>query len=450
MTKGRLKREVIPSAFTSEYSLFSGKDTECQRHIFIFLDGTWNEERTLSGEATPTNVLRMFQELQQTTPSRPSICKNKHVEIIAHYYRGVGSRQDNSAANRLRFGFNGKDEERIRSAAFADVYRNYHGSNDHIYILGFSRGAASARLLARDLVRKGLPLKLEVHTTHFPNLLTGQIEARVEKVDRLGDFNAYYPNVAFLGCWDTVDAFVLPSRFPKQGALNIIMDKAVRILKSPLPRLFGSERFDREESEIPGNICKAVHCVAIDETRNAFLPTLMPDAPNVEEVWFPGVHSDIGGGYDDNLLAKEPYKFMKKRLIEATNLPENKLFKSSKKNNRSSEFCFHFQGLNAGLKKAKGLFGFGTSMRSIRVLHPNSDYALPKVHDSLYRIINSDSVFAANTKNKRTWSIIYSPYNIRELKGRFKVVKMDEPQDESYQHKGLCTNKSNIRNVISI
>lgn len=421
MDKYIVTEEVIPPDYISEYSIPRYLTSGQARHIFIFLDGTWNEERTSHGKATPTNVLRMFQEINKNISNESLPFIENDPIIISYYYRGVGSRQDNNVVSRLWFGFNGKDEERIRSAAFADIYRNYKNENDRIYILGFSRGAASARLLARDICIKGLPPKLRVHTTHFPNLLTGQVEARVDHIERFNDCHEtnYKPTISFLGCWDTVDAFILPSRFPKHGKLNKIKDKTVRTIKSVLPRLLGKERFSENENRIPDKVLKAVHCVAIDETRNAFLPTLMPYASHVEEVWFPGVHSDIGGGYDDNMLSSAPYEFMQNRLISAFGIGKYDLFNNKEYYDQPSEFCFHFHGLNTGWEHAKDIFGFGTAIRKIRILDAPIERHYPKIHNSIYDISTSQNVFAADMQNKRTWTITYDPYNVRELKNRF-------------------------------
>lgn len=218
----------------------------------------------------------------------------------------------------------------------------------------------------------------------------------------------------------------MPSRFPKQGMINKILDKTIRVLKSPLPRVLGKERFSETENSIPSRVNKVVHCVAIDETRNAFLPTLMPLNENIEEVWFPGVHADVGGGYADNLLDIGPYEFMKKRLAESATLPEKDLFKSCERNIDKSQFCFHFHGLNTSTMRIKNLFGFGTAMRRIRVLktkdRENAEEIKPKIHASLYRVMTRESVFAANSKEKRTWTINYDPYNVRELKDEFEIV----------------------------
>src|SRR5262249_14915310 len=154
----------------------------------------------------------------------------------------------------------------------------------------------------------------------------------------------------------------------------------------------------------------------IDETRHAFLPTLMPYANNVEEVWFPGVHSDVGGGYDDNMLADAPYRFMKRRLLQSVEERGVKgLFKEEESGKRSPEYTFHFHGLSiVGAGRAKNVIGFGASMRRIRVLGTTGGER-PKIHASFRSIWNSACAFAADGRNRRTWTITYDPYNVREL-----------------------------------
>jgi hypothetical protein len=270
--------------------------------------------------------------------------------------------------------------------------------------------------------------------------LTAQIEPRVERIERLGDSSTdanQRPKIAFLGCWDTVDAFALPARFPKEGLLNKAMDKTVRGIKLMLvPRLW-RERFRGDENDIPDGVEKAVHCVAIDETRHAFLPTLMPHSATVEEVWFPGVHSDVGGGYDENKLSEAPYNFMKRRLVavlKKRGLTEWDVFKNrSEEATITSSYCFHFHGLlNSGIRRARGILGFGASIRKIRVSGSATERAtvLPKIHASIYDVTNSKSVFAHNPRGKRGWNITYSPYNVAELK-EFRIVHDDEDDGAS-------------------
>ena len=137
--------EVLAPGFvlTHRQSLFLPQ-ADSPNHIFIFLDGTWNEERDDAGRATPTNVLRMYQELTANDDRELVPNSSTTGKVIARYYRGVGSRQDNSNWRRIQFGFTGTDEQRIRASAFAKLYTDLQHRNDSIYILGFSRGAASA------------------------------------------------------------------------------------------------------------------------------------------------------------------------------------------------------------------------------------------------------------------------------------------------------------------
>lgn len=428
--------EVIPPEFTIPYTLAEElRENVAPRHIFIFLDGTWNEERTSTGLPSPTNVLRMYQELNHKTdtPNFPSDTP----QVIARYYRGVGNRQDNTGGDQYRYAFSAADEEKIRGAALAGLYRDYKSKKDSIYIIGFSRGAASARLLAREICLKGLPPKLTVSTMYHGNLLTGQIEPRTSRVERIGqESEGHKVRVAFLGCWDTVYGLGLPLRFPQKGLWNNFLDGIVRTINSIIPR--GEKGFRGDEHKIPKEVDKAVHCVAIDETRNEFLPSLMPHADNVEEVWFPGVHSDVGGGYDDNKLARAPYQFMKSRLIASVKTQNGNaatLFKTKRKVEKKISYRFHFYGLNTGIGRMKNLIGFGKRMRRIRVLDAPADKLVkPKIHISLKHLHNSSLVFAADHKDKLLWIITYDPYNLRELRDNKRDNNSDIEQDDHFEY----------------
>jgi Uncharacterized alpha/beta hydrolase domain (DUF2235) len=388
-------------------------------HILIFLDGTWNEERNERGYTTPTNVLRMYQELIDAGANDviPKEGTDVGGQVIARYYRGVGNRQDNGKIKRLYFGFSGTDEERIRAAAFEKLYSDLKHHTDAVYIIGFSRGAASARLLAQDICKQPLPTCLKVKVCHFSNQLTGQIEARVESVERGEALKAskHQLKIRFLGCWDTVDAFVLPSRYPKPEQLwERTKSYIKRSAKYVCPRAFGTERFRSDERGIPTGVGLAVHCVAIDETRNAFLPTLMPsENDNVLEVWFPGVHANIGGGYENKGLSEAPYQFMKAQLLDyALGFDKDtEVFvylrqQSNRDLNFSSpkEHCFHFHGLQSSFKKVNSTFGFGTAIRRIHAL----SLCRPKIHASTLKIMSSGNVFAITSDEKTKWRIQYN------------------------------------------
>ncbi len=114
---------------------------------------------------------------------------------------------------------------------------------DTICIVGFSRGAAESRILASHLSEDNIPVRL-------------------------------------LCCFDTVTQIGGPdkSKWPDDGLLF-------------------------ENNAVAESVEQAVHLVSIDENRILFPPTLMDHEDRVHEVWFPGVHSDIGGGYAEHGLS---------------------------------------------------------------------------------------------------------------------------------------------------
>jgi len=61
------------------------------------------------------------------------------------------------------------------------------------------------------------------------------------------------------------------------------------------------------------NVKHGCHALSIDEERAAFHPTFWEENPLVEQVWFPGVHSDVGGGYPEHDLSDITLEWMVKK-----------------------------------------------------------------------------------------------------------------------------------------
>lgn len=114
--------------------------------------------------------------------------------------------------------------------------------DDKLFIFGFSRGAA----IARD----------------FANAINDEGIRTVRNVP-----------IEMLGLWDTVAAFGIP----------------VDIIGLPTQSTNLGKKLD-----VPSNVSKTYHLLSIDEKRAPFIPTLVEAATNVEEVWFAGVHADVG------------------------------------------------------------------------------------------------------------------------------------------------------------
>jgi hypothetical protein len=184
---------------------------------------------------------------------------------------------------------------------------------------------------------------------------------------------------------------------------------------------------------VANNVKRAVHCVALDETRNAFLPSLMNWDDRVEEVWFPGVHSDVGGGYTHDGLARISLDFMVKRLdqyvaqekLEPIKWRDQQLGQAMQYDTKSL-FHFHFHGLTRGFKLN------GKSIRRIGVMRdnkPDPDIK-PRIHWSVAELWQSPLVFAENAKSKNSWRIDYRPFNVHELNqthGHLRANKDDWP-----------------------
>jgi uncharacterized protein (DUF2235 family) len=270
---------------------------ENSKRLIVFCDGTWNKEdqKSQNGQPCPTNVLRLF-ELTRTDDGdgRPQ---------IVHYVRGVGNRWDERVTGG---GFGLGISDNIKDA-YQFLVSNYD-PGDEIFLFGFSRGAFTVRSLAGMIYNVGILKRENLH-----------LLSDAYKIYRSRD-DAWRPGspqskafktanthgteeIRFLGVWDTVGALGAP--------YGVILGK--------LLNLFFPTRF--HDTKISPIILNAYHATAIHEKRWPFRPTRMEltstrkqesesmrgdgAAPkfNYEEVWFPGVHSDVGGGYEDSSLS---------------------------------------------------------------------------------------------------------------------------------------------------
>jgi uncharacterized protein (DUF2235 family) len=191
------------------------------------------------------------------------------------YYTGVGTRGD-AVLKKLRFALALLGPQDAINEAKNDLKEHYE-PGDLLYVFGFSRGSATARLFCSQLADEGLEIK-------------GQ------KVDS--------PPVEFLGCFDTVADFGIPtlkkSKIPKSGVLG------------------------EKDGKIAHIIRQATHLLSLDDLRVTFSPTLMgqEEDRDIHEVWFPGSHSGVGGGWGNEGLSDGACVYMMER---ASGLAENAL-----------------------------------------------------------------------------------------------------------------------------
>ena len=233
------------------------------KRIAFCADGTWDSS------AKNTNVYKLFKSLTVTADQMP------------FYDDGVGA--DGDPIWRLVGGAFGTGLWQKIKEGYTKIAHVYE-AEDPLFIFGFSRGAYTARSLAGMIAACGLP------TQNFTDdLVETAFNAYRDKDDRqsllekLKDCNMYPAKITMVGVWDTVGSLGIPSVF---GAVD--------------PVLYGFL-----DTGLNPAVLNACHALAIDEKRAQFPPTLWTSQPSpgqtLEQVWFCGVHSDVGGGEPDDV-----------------------------------------------------------------------------------------------------------------------------------------------------
>lgn len=237
------------------------------KRIAICFDGTWNRPEEKIGEDFPTNVLLFARAI------RPS--DSNGIEQVVFYDWGIGSYHDKIVA-----GTTGQGLEKNVKDGYRFLVQNYE-PGDEIFLFGFSRGAYTARSLS-GMINNCSILRKENGNQIENAFRLYKTKAHKANDDYSKDWKRQYSveqrtPIKFVGVWDTVGALGLPFTF-----FGLIKDQD----------LF----YDRK---IGSNIQVARHALSLDEQREDFEATLWEPKPNVdiEQVWFAGVHSDVGGGY---------------------------------------------------------------------------------------------------------------------------------------------------------
>ncbi len=244
----------------------------------ISFDGTGNQpkdaeqdvdENSVIEDDNITNVLKLHLLAGGDLTADDPVRKSGRIEgQLPLYFSGVGTR--GSRLRRIfRKAFALFGPKTIIAEALEDLEKVYE-KGDRLYVFGFSRGAAIARVFASRIAENGLRTS------------SGEVDPQ--------------PVIEMLGVWDTVASFNKP---------EIERD-------DPLPS--GEEL--EEKGAISPIIRKACHAVSLDERRLAFRPTLMNVEDRIQEVWFSGVHSDVGGGFRADGLADVTLRFMLDRARE--------------------------------------------------------------------------------------------------------------------------------------
>jgi hypothetical protein len=146
------------------------------------------------------------------------------------------------------------------------------------------------KLLTTDALRKTVRKAYSTYRRSYRTWLGGVLNRilvglRLRRTDRdaMEDFREAHSvpgdvRIRFIGVWDTVDAVGGP--FHTSDVINALF-----------------HRFKFPDRILSDKVDQAAHALSIDEARAAFGPVLWEAKPNVEQIWFAGVHSNVGGGY---------------------------------------------------------------------------------------------------------------------------------------------------------
>jgi uncharacterized protein (DUF2235 family) len=236
-------------------------------NIVICADGTWSRPEEDIEKDFPTNVLRLARSIK---PSSGSV--KQHV----FYDWGLGSYHSKVSA-----GATGRGIHKNIVDGYRYIVQNY-ASGDKIFLFGFSRGAYTVRALCGLINNCGIPKRPDAkHIAQAWNIYKSASKVNRPDGDDAKKFRASHchqsRNVHFVGVWDTVGSLGIP--FSLMGLLE------------------GKDEF--YDTKMGSNVSFARHALAIDEQRQDFEPTIWTPRTgvNLKQVWFAGVHADVGGSY---------------------------------------------------------------------------------------------------------------------------------------------------------
>ncbi len=252
------------------------------KNIVVFSDGTGQE----GGCDHNTNVYKLF-----------NLILDRSQRQISFYDRGLGTGWRKATGNIAGRGFS---KNVIQCYEF--IFQNYE-DGDKVFLFGFSRGAATVRSLTSFIHLFGiLPRSRgKLIKEAWKIYKIGNAEKRKARAERFVVLNhTMWAHVDFLGVWDTVAALGVPDS-------NI--DKIVNWI---VPH--GFHDFSLSES-----VKYACHALAIDDQRRTFHPVLFHPAvkhyQDLRQVWFMGMHTDVGGGYREKGLSDVALEWMVQNAV---------------------------------------------------------------------------------------------------------------------------------------
>lgn len=309
------------------------------KRLIVACDGTWlnSDNGMVNGKlSVPSNVTRISRAIKAVSQDG--------VPQIVNYHFGVGS--SGGRISRVISGATGEGLGDNVREAYSFLANNYH-PGDEIFLLGFSRGAFTARSIGGLigevglLTKKGLNALPEVFedVQHrrdpkyvpknpdqpFPHKPSASSPRYADELERRG-LTRLDIKIKVIAVWDTVGSLGTP-RFNFLQKLG---------LQSP-----ESKEMSFYDTKLSNCVENAFQALSLDERRSAFSPAVWEKPPGnkttLRQVWFPGVHSNTGGGYDDQQLANITLAWMMSQLAPFLDMREEYLFEQEDENERFYE-----------------------------------------------------------------------------------------------------------------
>ena len=379
-------------------------EVNVMKNIILLSDGTGNS----AGKRLKTNVWRLYRALDLGDPDKQ----------IAFYNDGVGSQQ--FVPFKLMGGAFGWGLKRNVIELYMTLCRVYN-EHDKIYLFGFSRGAFTVRMLAGFITRCGLYTKYkdedDLRRTTLDHFIAYRSRHKRGWVHRMWrwvhglwtrvtdkkkpDRNCDDPDIEFIGAWDTVDAYGFP----------------VYELVSLWDYFIWPLRF--VDQQLPSKVQRACHALSIDDERVSFRPLLWDQrrsqeeadegkadgAAKIEQVWFAGVHADVGGGYPRNELALVTLDWMISK-VETTSEdgPGLRMIPALRREYRERAYCHGEQHDSRSGVRAY----YRYEPREIERLWSEQGTGKPKIHVSVPKRVKKNIVPYAPTALPRDCEVVNS------------------------------------------
>lgn len=277
--------------------------------FLVFSDGTGQRGVREDGNAKNSNVFRMY------------LAAKARLDTGAFYDPGIGT-PANSEAEWLSWGY-----DQLSKASGLGISRNIAECyvaimenakiETRLGLFGFSRGAYTVRCVGGVLGLLGMPTrfpkgggdsdiaaryKIAEEAVEIYKLSPDKASEKKERAERAKSFRENH------GCADKWPEIV--GVFDTVGALGLPV----------LTDMFKFYRHVFHDTKLNPHVKCGLQALAIDENRKVFAPVPWDESAedgsrHLEQVWFPGVHSDIGGGYvDDRMLADMTLAWMCERI----------------------------------------------------------------------------------------------------------------------------------------